>query len=212
MEKNDSLISIILILIITATLIGLFISSPLFSPPHEAFSCIAILGPDHTPKTIPDKFRIREEISLFVWVKNHYYETMYFRVVLKVFNCSSIPTEPEFPSPILYEYDFILMHNAEILIPFNVSVTSIEFIPNYWETPMGNYSGIEIKEMSINGVERNISICSVHGVFTHEFRLIFELWVYDEESDTFSIARNMETFSPIWGCVSFSVELTSSST
>lgn len=171
------------LLIIIYVLIVILIFSPLFdndlSIPSEKFFSLGILGQNNQleqyfPKNKPE-IQINQSMEWSIYISNNYEETKYLAIYVKLINetmnqPNTISCSPS-SSPILYSKELIVLKDQEMLLPFNWSLIDYEITDE----------SIILLDLIING--ELLSDLNVNG---NRFRMIFELWVFNENTSEFT--------------------------
>jgi hypothetical protein len=168
------------LLIATPALAGV-IHLPSF-PGGEHFSELYLLGPDQMAKNYPFNIETGQNYSVYVGVANQMGSSVYYRVYVKFMNLTDKlpPAVTGMPSSLqpLYEYRFAVQDGESWESPLTFSVSNTSF--------SGNQSFI--KTLTINNDLFDINKPSLWDSNTTKFsyKLLFELWIYDRQSDTIS--------------------------
>lgn len=170
----------IVILCGLALLIALWIPSIASYLPSkdEPFLELAILGETgRAEKYFPDddpNINIDEQVNWSIHLYNHLGKNTYVLLRLKLLN--SINEAPQsdlcIPSPAstIYEIKQILEKNQTILLPLSWSIKNME----------EELGSINIQTLNINKEDINVNVSETNG---NRFRIIIELWVYNEGSE-----------------------------
>jgi len=167
----------IYILTVILILTPLFINN--LSIPTEKFLSLGILGqnnqieqyfPGNNPVIL-----INQNMNWNIYLSNSYNEAKYLSIYVKLLNESSkgpntIDCSPS-TYPIVYSKELIVLNDQEVLIPFSWSLSKYEITDE----------DLTLTELIINNV-----IISDLDITGDRFRLIFELWVFDENNNEFT--------------------------
>jgi len=147
---------------------------------EDPFLAVAVLGENkkaesYYPSDDPH-IEVGEKVHWFIYLHNHMGELKYVALRVKLANSTflttnSISCNPN-PAPIIYEVRRILLNNETWLYPFTWSIQSVESYESY----------LGIRRLTIN--DRNIETWVI-AKENNNYRIIFELWVYDENIDDF---------------------------
>ncbi len=103
------------------------------------------------------------------------------------------------PQPFFFEETRLLLRNETWMLPFSWSVFNATRTPN----------GTEIHSISLNGnpVAENTDVPAING---YNYRILIELWIYDETSDGFAFQWNSGGVGRVaWNQVWFNMTRTS---
>lgn len=181
MKLNDWLL-----IFLAVGLIGiLLIASPAIAslirlPSGEEYSELYLLGPQNMADNYPFDVVANQNYSVYVTVANHVGSAVYYVLYLKFGNLTDTLPNSLLESPLssLYEYRFSLLDGGywENLVTFSFSNSSIS----------GDYS--QIDNLCINGLTLSVEKPSLwdSNNTTFGYRLVFELWVFNSNSDVVS--------------------------
>jgi uncharacterized membrane protein len=175
------------LIFISIGLIGiLLIATPALAklihvPNEEPFSELYILGPEHMASNYPFNIYVGLNYSMYLDVGNHLGYSAYYIIYIKLLNQTDIPPNSTtgIPSPVLpiYEYRLNVQDNKtyESSLFFSINSMSIS----------GNQSFIN--KMAINGSIFDVNKPSIlaSNVTKSNYRLFFELWIYNNTSKSF---------------------------
>ena len=145
----------------------------------------------------------RVQISWYVGVYNHMGTVQLVRVVFKLLNLSmlgpnQVNNNTASPRESFYETTRLLVSNDTWIFPVNWSVlnaTEIHFPPS---PPKAT----EIHSLTFNGqvLTDNVDVKALYG---YNYRIVIELWVYDDSSGNFSFAwtangEERSVYNQIW--------------
>ncbi len=169
----------------------------------EPFFALAVLGEEgmaehYFPGDDP-RIDLAEEIHWTIYIYNHMGESKYVGVKIKLQNSTtpapnSTSCSPS-PAPILYEIRRVLKNNETWLCPFSWSIEEAEFSGDF----------IELSMLTINN-----EVIEAHaiGLEASNFRLVLELWVYDEDFGDFRFDwRCRDELQCVWNQILFNVML-----
>lgn len=170
---------------------------------EEQFFVLAVLGEDgmvenYYPDNDPD-INVGEEIHWTIYLHNHMGETKYVVVKVKLLSSTMIAPNSTLCSPspesAIFEVRRVLMDNETWLYPLNWYLLDVEFSNEI----------ASIKSMMINENPYQIDVETMHG---YNFRIILELWIYDEISESFNFGwvAKQEPHSA-WNQIWFNVTL-----
>jgi len=147
---------------------------------NEPFMALAVLGeegmaekyyPDDDPNIEPE-----EDVEWQLYLYNHMGEAQYVSVKVKVSNSTTEPPNSTSctpsPAPVAYNIRRVLLDNETWITPFTWMIENTSTIDE----------AVEIEAVSFNEDVVMVDALSEHG---YNFRIIFELWVYNPESDGF---------------------------
>ncbi|MEN3051233.1 MAG: DUF1616 domain-containing protein [Candidatus Methanosuratincola petrocarbonis] len=91
----------------------------------EPFSALGVLGPNMKIGDYPKEVLAGEPFRLYLYVENHEGKAMYYRVLEKVGDNSTVLNETV-PAdlPVLASYDVVLAHGENATIPVNVTLAT----------------------------------------------------------------------------------------
>ena len=147
---------------------------------EESFFALAVLGEEgmaesYYPEDDP-RIEVGEEIHWTIYLYNHMGETQYVAVRVKLLNTTVLSPNSTLcspsPSPVVYEVRRVLMDNVTWLYPFSWSIEDIELVGDF----------LEIKFLTVNGAPIGTRAISEMDL---NYRLVFELWVYDVDLQDF---------------------------
>ena len=173
---------------------------------EEYFFALAVLGENrkaegYYPKNDP-RIEVGEEVRWNIYLYNHMGEAQYVSVKVKLLNSTisapnSTSIEPS-STEAIYEIRRIVLKNETWLYPFSWSIEDLDLQNNY----------VEIKHLKIN--TNIIEASSIAQVGTN-YRLILELWVYDENIKDFRFGWiNEGELYCAWNQIWFNATLTAS--
>jgi hypothetical protein len=150
-----------------------------FSIPSEKFFSLGILGQNNQieqyfPKNKPE-IQINQSMEWNIYLSNNYDEAKYLAIYVKLLNetmnpPNTIACSPS-SSPILYSKELIVLKDQEMLLPFNWSLIEYE---------------ITDESIIINDLLINDELMSGLNINGNRFRIIFELWVFNENTSEFT--------------------------
>ena len=146
----------------------------------EPFMALAVLGEEgmaehYYPEDDPN-IEVGEGVNWTLYLYNHMGEVQYVAVRVKLLDSkmlapNSTSCSPS-PAPVVYEVRRVLLDNETWLYPFSWSVEEIEVIGDL----------LQIGLLSVNGDLVRTSTFAEDG---YNFRIVLELWVYDEGLNEF---------------------------
>jgi len=146
----------------------------------EPFMALAVLGEEgmsehYYPGDDPE-IDLGEPVSWTLYLYNHMGEARYVSVRLKRLNArmaapNSTSCSPS-PAPAAYEVRRVLLDNETWLYPLSWSIEDVYVVGDY----------LEIEGLSVNGAVVETHALAGGG---DSFRIVLELWVYDEGSNEF---------------------------
>jgi len=147
---------------------------------YEKFLALALLGEKgNADEYYPNNdmnIDIGEKVRWNIYVYNHMGESKYIAIRVKLVNSKLSPPNSTScsptPSQIDYEIRHVLLNNETWQHPFEWVILNIK----------QSNDSISITRLKVNSEFLNVD---VNGNIGESFRLIFELWVYDEESEDF---------------------------
>ena len=163
-------------------MLGVFgpIAMAYFPRGQERFFALAVLGEEgmadkYYPGDDPN-IGVGETVNWTLYVYNHMGEAQYVAVRVKLLNSTMLPPNSTVcvpsPAPMVYEIRDVLVNNETRLHPFRWSVEEFG--------GFGDFVGVSL--LSVNGDLVEADAFSRDG---YNFRLVFELWVFDEKLDDF---------------------------
>ena len=153
--------------------------------PYDEYLALFTLGPggaagDYFPNGRADILP-GTRVSWYVGVYNHMGGVQLLRIVFKLLNLTMVgPDElnntPSKPQP-FYEKTRLLTSNETFLFPAAWTVLNATESAN----------GTEIHSLIFNGANMtdNVDVKALHG---YNYRIVIELWVYDENAGDFTFA------------------------
>lgn len=180
------------------------VAIPVFSKSAtSSFLALGVLGSngmigDYFPGNI-STVEPEEVISWNLYLYNHMGNTKYIAVRAKLLNSTVVAPNSTLhaPSsaPTFFEVRRVLLDNETWLYPFTWYVLKATQVEN----------SIVVKSIAVNDEAFQINATAVSG---RDFRIVFELWVYDESlrDFTFSWSSSSEAQST-WNQVWFNVNL-----
>jgi len=168
------------ILICTVLIVAAFIPvvSAFLPRNEEPFFALAVLGENGMAEHYyPDEnstIKVGTEVHWFIYIYNHMGKSQYVSIRVKILNStimtpnstSCTPSE----APTTHEIRRILLENQTWSYPFNWILQNVTKFDN----------STTINSLLINGERLQSNIRARNG---YNFRLVFELWVYDPSSD-----------------------------
>ena len=176
--RNRLFISIVLLTTILVIIISLFV---LLWPRSEAsFLEIGLLGKDKLAKDyFPNNnstITVGDQIRWHVYIHNHLDDNQNILLKLKLINFT-LTLPGDFESNYSEQYTFFE-------IPISLLSEETQFIPIYWNIlEIDNDSGfVTLKRINING-----EIIPLENIVSNHsfFRMIFELWVFNQETQSY---------------------------
>lgn len=146
----------------------------------ESFLALALLGEgEMAEQYYPDDdpgIEMGDELHWTVYIYNHMAEAKYIALRVKLLNSTISPPNSTSctpaPVPVIYEVRQVIMNNETWLHPINWSLNEVR--------REGNATIIESLMVNENKIIANLQDSSGGS-----FRMILELWVYDESSEDF---------------------------
>lgn len=146
----------------------------------EKFFAIAVLGEEemtenYYPNNDPN-IDVGEELHWNLYIHNNMGEVRYVAIRAKLLN--STMTAPNStscsysPASVVYEVRRVLLDNEVWVYPFSWNIAEIERFEDI----------TEITQLSVNQNIFEIRVVAKDG---YNFRMVFELWVYDSDLDDF---------------------------
>ena len=141
---------------------------------------LAVLGEEgmaenYYPGDDPD-LEVGEEVHWTLYLYNHIGEARYVAVRVKLLNSTMLAPNSTSctPSaaPVVYETRRVLLDNETLLYPLDWGLLEVG----------GEGDLISIEGLMINGGSLQTGVEAVHG---YNFRVVLELWVYEEASEGF---------------------------
>ena len=168
---------------------------------EESFFALAVLGEDgNTDSYYPNDdplIKVREEVHWIIYLNNHIGEVQYVAVRMKLLNSTMLaPNATSFnpsPAPVIFESRRFLMDDETWFFPFSWSILSAEQAGEY----------LYITSVLMNGEIVDAHVVALHGF---NYRLVLELWVYDEELRDFRFSGNFnDEVVCVWNQLWFNV-------
>jgi hypothetical protein len=168
----------------------LIVSSPLIVASlqnrGEAFFALAVLGEEGmTDHYYPDdnpEIEVGEKVLWNLYLHNKMGDIQYVAVRVKLINSAmTAPNSSTCSSSSgssFYEVRQVLQNDEIWVYPFSWFISEIENVSNQ----------VEIIELSVNANSYEVQVEAGDG---NIFRMIFELWVYDSETDVFEFGWNL---------------------
>lgn len=170
---------------------------------EEQFFALAVLGEEGmVEKYYPDydpNIEVGEEVHWTIYLYNHLGEAQYVAVRVKLLNSTmlapnSTSCSPS-PAPVVYEIRRVLLDNETWLYPFDWNLLNVVL----------NGDSISIERLMINGQPYQINVGTLNGF---NFRIVLELWIYDEVSERFNFGWvTMQESHCAWNQIWFNVTL-----
>ena len=165
---------------------------------NEPFMALAVLGDEgmaekYYPGDDPN-IEVGEEVRWTLYLYNHMGEARYVAVRVKLLNSTMLAPNSTSctPSaaPVVYETRRVLLDNETLLYPLDWGLLEVG----------GEGDLVSIEGLMINGGSLQTGVEAVHG---YNFRVVLELWVYEEASEdlTFGWASGEESrcaWNQIW--------------
>jgi hypothetical protein len=169
-------VGLIAVLLIATPALG----NVLHLPGGEQFSELYLLGPDQMAENYPFNIAIGQNYSVYVGVGNHMGSSVYYVLDVKIKNQTDpMPNATDgTPSSLqpLYEYRFIVQDGKTWESPLTFSVSD------------GSFSGNQslIKTLTINDSVFSVNKSTIwdSNSTMFSYQLLFELWIYYEQSGT----------------------------
>jgi len=190
-------VSLILILVASAPVIGMFLPRE-----EEPFFALALLGvggmadqyyPDGDPN-----IGVGVPVRWHLYLYNHMGGAQYVAVRVKLLN-STLPGPDSAlyrpsPVPAFFELRRVLVNNETWISLF------------FWRVSGADYRDmVAITQLVVNNVTLSLDARALRG---YNFRLVFELWVYDDASGGFGFGwRSGQEYRCAWNQIWFNVTL-----
>jgi len=187
-------------------LLAFFIYSPLLVdvlPPQkqETFFSLAILGSqgktdDYYTNNEPE-ISLDTPVKWNIYIYNHMDKAQQIKVKIKILTLTdSQPNSTSFTpssSPSIYEIRRIMSKNETLIIPFEWEISDI--IQN------GDY--FDISQLHINDFTTS---ASYYGNKEDTLKMIFELWVYSDNTKTFEFGwSDLGEIRCVWNQIQFKI-------
>ena len=190
-----------LFIVCTLTLASVYILVYSWPKYEERFIAMGILGrngkaEDYYPKN-DSSIQVGDQVYWYIYVYNHWDKVQNVSIMVKILNSTTPPPndlkdESSPASPIL-EIRLLLNENETRLVPFFWHVEDAEIRKNV----------TVINKLVIN--EKTISL-NVYGKPDSFFRIIFELWIFNEETGSFEYGwHSKEIHYCVWNGMRFDV-------
>lgn len=147
----------------------------------ETFSEFILLDQNHDIITSPINLSSQEITELYVSLKNHMSRSEYYNVEVKFRNSSLASVENNISGPssasILYSYSFVLDSDETFEVPLTIGFSEANVASDI----------LTVNNFIINNNLIPIRESIQADIQTNNFvsQLLFELWMYDEVSDSF---------------------------
>lgn len=173
----------------------------LITSKYEPFFALALLGEEgmaeHYYPGDDSSIEVGEVVGWSVYLYNHIGETRYVAIRVKLLNSSMLAPNASSCSPaiapVVYEVRRVMMHNQTWLSPLNWSILKIERVGDF----------LDVISFSINGNTIDTHVVALYG---SNYRLVVELWVYDEVYDDFQFGWSTTgEVQCVWNQVWFNV-------
>jgi hypothetical protein len=164
------------ILIVALPTITGFISLPT----GEQFSELYLLGPEHMAEGYPYNIAPNQDYTIHLGVTNHIGSSAYYLVYVKLLNSTDTlpnalngtasPTNP------IYSYRFAIPDEQTYESPVTFSITNTRTLNN--QPTIGN--------IQINHEKIEVNKSTARNATTQQspYKLIFELWLFNSQSNT----------------------------
>jgi len=184
------------ILIIISTYFSFkFHNSDIASEPYFA---LALLNNDNVAANYfsnnVQTISVNEKINWIIYLHNNMADIKFVSIKVKLLNSTINPPNETLcipsPAPVLFDKSYVIKNNETWLYPFELSIVEINTVNDY----------LQLTSIFINNEKIYSGIISKYG---YNFRLVFELWVYDHDLDnfTFNWEKGSEmrcTWNQIW--------------
>jgi len=189
-------VTLILILGASTPVIGMFLPRS-----EEPFFVLALLGErgmaDHYYPNGDPNIGVGSPVRWYLYLYNHMDGAQYVAVRVKVLN-STLPAPDSAlccPSPVPHFFEFrrVLVKNETWISPF------------FWRVSGATYQGdmVAVTQLVVNNVTLSLDTRALGG---HNFRLVFELWVYDDALGVFRFGwRSGQDYRCAWNQIWFNV-------
>ncbi len=147
----------------------------------ETFSEFILLDQNHDIITSPINLNSQETTELYITLKNHMGRSEYYKVEVKFRNSSLSSIENNISgtssASILYSYSFVLDSDETFELPLVIGFSEANVVEDI----------LTVNNFIINDNLIPIRNSIKADVQTNNFfsQLLFELWMYDESSDSF---------------------------
>lgn len=167
---------------------------------EEQFISLSILGDEQSlghyyPQDNPT-IGVNMPIYWYLRLFNHTPEDQNLLIKVKVLNATQLSPNSTLclPSPVLpvFELHTSLTNSESLIYPFFWSISSIEHVGE----------GIIIREMSANNMTARLNTYSSDG---NEFRVVFELWIYDSPRAEYVFVQRAVTDRCVWNQIWFNI-------
>jgi len=194
-------VSVCLILIFAACAPVIMTLAPIR---EESFMALAVLGEEGMAESYyPDddpEIEVGEDVHWILYLNNHMGEAQYVSVKVKLLNSTmSAPNSTscsQSPASTIYEIRQVLLDNGTWIYPFSWSVVDIERVGDF----------IEVTQLLVNRDFIEVEVLSKDGC---NFRIVFELWIYDSDLKDFRFGWNSGDESRCaWNQIWFNATLT----
>jgi uncharacterized membrane protein len=170
-------ISVILVLVIV---INIPLVMKYIPNSNESFMSLAILGEkvmaeNYYPENNPN-IELNNNVDWNLYLYNHMDKSKYILVNVKITNSSILSpnstTCAPSPASSVYQIRRILLDNETLITPFSWRINNIS----------NTGKSVKINTFSLNRDTINTDVMAING---YNFRIIFELWVYNKEVKEF---------------------------
>jgi len=190
---------LVLILIVAVAIVSAF-----WPKYEERFFELGLLGEgkraeDYYPNNDPN-IGISTSVPWYIYVHNHMGSNQSISIRVKILN-STLPgpdTSKRAPSSVPAFFE----------IRQDLDIDETRLLPFFWHISEATWLGdsIVITQLVVNNVTLGVNASAVSGYF---FRLVFELWIYDEASGTFGFTwKSREESYCAWNQMWFNATLT----
>lgn len=174
------------VIFIVVGLVGiLLIASPflvvIHLPGGQQFSELYILGPDQMADNYPSNIVVGQNSSVYLDVRNNLGSSAFYTIYVEFGNLTDTLPDPTLGTPSnflhLYEYKFVVANGGTWESQFTFSVSNVSI--------SGNYSAVS--SLQLNGVTFSLDkpVTWDSSSNTYGCTLLFELWIYDSQSNGF---------------------------
>ena len=193
-------VCLVSVLVAAYPIYGIFIPER----PVEKFIALGLLGEngmaEHYYPSDDPNIGVGVPVKWFVYLYNHMGEAEYVALRVRLLN-ATVPAPNSTsctacPAPFFIEVRRILLKNETLVFPFSWSLEEA--------TKVGDF--VRIERLNVNNVRVASNSTALYG---YNFRMIFELWIYNEDSQDFGFGWSSGGESRcVWNQIWFNVTMT----
>jgi len=170
---------------------------------EEPYFALALLGKEgraeHYYPGDNNSIGVGDIVNWTIYLYNHIEETRYVAIRVKLLNSSMLAPNSSLcnptVAPVVYEVRQVIMNNQTLLLAFYWSIIKVEQIDDF----------LDVQFVSVNGDSIYTHVVAPYGF---NYRVVFELWVYDEAVGDFRFGwGNDDEARCVWNQIWFNVTL-----